>query len=154
MSIHRDGLECLSRMARLIEMARMPYPAAAPLLDPAARQLLDDRSSPPITAALLPDVRIIRAAAYHSARLRIARIGLAALEHRARAGSWPPSLVDLAPAFPGGVPRDPTSGAAFRLEREGEALRISAALDPLAPATGEGRSASKAGAHGPSWKLE
>jgi len=67
----------------------------------------------------------------HRARLGVARVGLAALEYRAAHGDWPVSLE--------GVPVDPFTREPFELVREGNALRIEAAVPWLDKYEGEWR---------------
>lgn len=57
---------------------------------------------------------------------RLARVALAAYEHRRAHGDWPATAADLAPLFPDGVPRDPYTDEPFALERDADALVIRA----------------------------
>lgn len=56
----------------------------------------------------------------------LARVALAACEHRANHGTWPLSSEDLSPLFPQGVPIDPYSGAPFLMALEADALTLRA----------------------------
>jgi hypothetical protein len=60
------------------------------------------------------------------ARGRLARLALAAYEHRRLHGSWPREAPDLAPLFPDGVPLDPFTGGPFLVEHDGDALVLRA----------------------------
>lgn len=61
------------------------------------------------------------------ARVRVARIAVAAEAHRERTGAWPATLDDLADAFGGATPLDPRTGGAFAFEVSDDgALRIGA----------------------------
>lgn len=61
------------------------------------------------------------------AATRLARIALAAAEHRAAHGDFPASLDELRPAFPDGVPLDPYTDAPFVYEKTADGVRIAAA---------------------------
>jgi hypothetical protein len=60
------------------------------------------------------------------ARGRLARLALAAYEHRRLNGAWPRAAADLAPLFPDGVPLDPFTGGPFLVEHDGDALVLRA----------------------------
>jgi hypothetical protein len=57
-------------------------------------------------------------------RCRLARIALAAAEHRATRGDFPASLDDLKWAFPDGIPLDPFTNAPFVYTRTDDGIRI------------------------------
>ncbi len=61
--------------------------------------------------------RVALSAARTDSALRLARIALAAAEHRETRGAWPSSLADLAWAFPDGLPLDRVTDAPFVYER-------------------------------------
>ena len=67
----------------------------------------------------------------HRAHLAVARLGLAALEYRAAHGEWPSGLPD--------APVDPFTREPFELVREGDALRIEAAVPWLDKYEGDWR---------------
>jgi len=75
----------------------------------------------------------------HRAHLRVARLGLAALEHRKLHGSWPEYPEGLAPLFPDGVPVDPFTHKPFEFVTDESALRIEAAVPWLDEYEGESR---------------
>ena len=77
------------------------------------------------SAAQVPDVptRFAHSIAVESCR-RLARVALAAAEHRATHGDFPASLDELAPMFPDGVPLDPFTDAPFVYERTATGVRI------------------------------
>ena len=54
------------------------------------------------------------------ARMRLARVVLAVLEHRQVEGAWPDALAD-------DLPKDPSTGAPFLYERDGDGVRLSCA---------------------------
>ncbi len=56
----------------------------------------------------------------------LARVALAACEHRDVHGVWPESAAALAPLFPGGVPLDPYTNEPFSMTLDGETLVIRA----------------------------
>ncbi len=56
----------------------------------------------------------------------LARIALAACEHRANHGDWPRSTADLSPLFADGVPVNPYTDAPFVMKRDGAALVLRA----------------------------
>jgi hypothetical protein len=58
------------------------------------------------------------------AACRLARIALAASEHRAKHGDFPASLDELKDAFPDGVPTDPFTDAPFVYEKTATGVRI------------------------------
>ena len=58
---------------------------------------------------------------------RLARIALAAAEHRATHGDFPASLDELKPMFPDGVPLDPYTDAPFVYEKTAAGVRIASA---------------------------
>jgi len=60
------------------------------------------------------------------AAARVARVALAAYEHRRLHGDWPAAAADLAPLFADGVPLDPYTEAALVLERDGDHLIVRA----------------------------
>jgi len=64
----------------------------------------------------------------HRARLRVARLGLAALEYRHEHGKWPTGPADLATLFPDGIPFDPFTCEAFEFVSDGDNLRIEASV--------------------------
>jgi hypothetical protein len=77
---------------------------------------------------VLPFPIVEKKAAETDARLRLARIALAATERREATGAWPASLDELRDAFvEGGVPLDPFTDRPFTYEVKGRALRISSA---------------------------
>jgi len=78
---------------------------------------------------LLP--RVYRQRLKHRANLAVARLGLAALECRAAHGEWP--------SGPAGGPVDPFTREPFKFVREGDALRIEAAVPWLDKHEGEFR---------------
>jgi len=61
------------------------------------------------------------------AATRLARVALAAAEHRATHGDFPASLDELKPMFPDGVPLDPFTDAAFVYEKTATGVRIASA---------------------------
>ena len=69
----------------------------------------------------------------HRAQLRIARLGLAALEFHNARGRWPKRPADLEPILPTGVPADPGTGKPFAFEIDGgsTAHRVPCALARL-----------------------
>lgn len=84
-------------------------------------------------------LRMIATAAERMAAQRLARIALAAAEHRTTHGSLPASMSDLDPLFPDGSPLDPFTDAPFLFERTAEGVRIaSRGSAPDRPGMGEG----------------
>jgi len=82
-----------------------------------------------LTTPLFP--KVFARSAESCARLRLARLALALMEHRAEKGAWPASLADLGPRFPdGAVPRNPLTSAEFAYERDGKAVRLLAPNPP------------------------
>ncbi len=80
-----------------------------------AREIWDEEGSPDREGsdwypALMAE--FVRA----DAAARLARLALAACEHRRAQGAWPATPSDLAPLFPDGVPADPFTGEPFELE--------------------------------------
>ena len=68
----------------------------------------------------------------------LARVALAACEHRAVHGAWPESAAALAPLFPDGVPLDPYTDEPFPMTLDGETLVIRARPpEGAAPKKGE-----------------
>jgi hypothetical protein len=61
------------------------------------------------------------------ARCRLARVALAAAEHRATHGDFPASLDDLKPMFPDGVSLDPFTDAPFVYAKTATGVRIASA---------------------------
>jgi len=61
------------------------------------------------------------------AACRLARIALAASEHRVKHGDFPASLDGLNPTFPDGVPLDPFTDAPFAYEKTATGVRIASA---------------------------
>jgi hypothetical protein len=61
----------------------------------------------------------------HAARMRLARIGLALLEHKQRTGSWPDAL-------PSSMPPDPYTNEPFYYKPRGSGVRV-AADAPVGP---------------------
>jgi hypothetical protein len=57
-------------------------------------------------------------------RCVLARVHLAVLEHRARIGSLPATLDELAPLFPAGVPVDPLTDEPFTYELHADGARL------------------------------
>jgi len=96
---YRRGLDVLVRASALIDLVRRDPDAA---LAEAAKAT--DRTYDRIVAAMLEKRRELLA------RLRITRIGLAVLAHRAKTARWPASL---APLFPDGIPEDPFTEQPF-----------------------------------------
>jgi len=86
---------------------------------------------------LLPKVQKSRLE--HRARIRIARLGLAALEYRKMHGAWPPYAEDLASLFSDGIPIDPFARVPFEFVPDGTTLRIEAAVPWLDEDEGEFR---------------
>ncbi len=91
-------------------------------------------------SVIRPIVQCAERLARTDAATRLARIALAAAEHRAKHGDFPASLDDLAGAFPNGVPLDPFTDAPFVYEKTATGVRISsagrlAAEPPLSDAT-------------------
>lgn len=79
-------------------------------------------------------------AAWTEAVQGLARVALAAAEHRATHGDFPASLDDLQPMFPDGVPTDVYTDAPFVYERTAPGARIASVgrlpeETPLDPAT-------------------
>jgi len=64
------------------------------------------------------------------AKSRLARIALAAAEHRAKRGDFPASLDELKWAFPDGVPLDPLVDASFVYEKTATGVRIASSAPP------------------------
>jgi len=62
------------------------------------------------------------------AHVRVTRVGLAVLEHRRREGQWPGSAAAVSPLFTHGIPDDPFTREPFALVRDGESIRIEAAV--------------------------
>ncbi len=75
------------------------------------------------TAWYANPVRMLRLA---DAAECLARVALAACEHRHTHGAWPDSTAELAPLFADGVPPDPFTSAPFRLTTDGNALVLRA----------------------------
>jgi len=115
-----DGALLLRLLAREVERAHLPYPRVRPLLEEeAGKKPVPEAGETfgPLTARLLP--RVPHAGSARSlARIRLARIALAALARKAAAGALPATLDDLAPDFPGGVPLDPWTGRPFLYDRD------------------------------------
>jgi hypothetical protein len=64
---------------------------------------------------------------------RLARIGLALLEHRQETGAWPESLAAIGERVDGAIPVDPYTGEAFLYERDDKTVRIISAGDGSGP---------------------
>jgi hypothetical protein len=83
--------------------------------------------------------RTMRNARRTDAVARLARVGLAVVEHRGKHGDYPSSLDELKPAFPDGVPTDPFTDAPFVYEKTPTGARIATAGraegDPAVDAT-------------------
>ena len=84
----------------------------------------------------------------HRAQIRVARMGLAALAHRQRHGSWPEYPEELAPLFPDGVPVDPFTLEPCEFALDNGVLRIEAAVPWLDESPDDGREDERV-----SWKL-
>lgn len=67
---------------------------------------------------------MIRRTAATDAAASLARVALAAAEVHAREGRWPSAPSDLAAAFDGPVPVDPTDGNPFTFTSDGTGLRV------------------------------
>jgi hypothetical protein len=78
-------------------------------------------------AIAIPFPKIAEMLARADAVTRLARIALAAAEHRATHGDFPASLTDLKWAFPDGVPLDPFTDAPFVYARTATGVRVSSA---------------------------
>jgi hypothetical protein len=72
-------------------------------------------------------VRVALEIARTEARVRLARIALAAGAMRAKFGALPASLDALAPSFAGGVPLDPFTDAPFEFTANASGVRIASA---------------------------
>lgn len=68
--------------------------------------------------------RIVHTLCRNEAATGLARIGLAAAEHRERHGALAATLDDLRPYFPDGLPSDPFTDAPFLYERATDGVRI------------------------------
>ena len=89
-------------------------------------------STASVVAIMYP--KLVRAITQTDAATRLARIALAAAEHRAKHGDFPASLDELKPMFPDGLPLDPYTDAPFAYARTATGARI-ASLGRLAEET-------------------
>ena len=115
--LFRDGLRALERHARAVAWVRDDLRTALPKLrgaDYAAAQGGPYRGF--FRARENGMVTLVQNRLLFLARLRLTRIGLALLAFHEETARWPASLAELAPMFPGGVPRDPGSDNAFAYE--------------------------------------
>jgi hypothetical protein len=129
--VWRDALPCLDRMAGLLKALDLPdheLMAALTATPPREPAWLDNRSVMILASDKHPTViasRRLRTVAL----TRLARIGLALLEHRQETDTWPKSLDELAERMEKGVPLDPYTGTPFLYERDGKTVRLISAGD-------------------------
>jgi hypothetical protein len=101
----------------------IPEEASWTASDEAALTAFQQSGAAPFLGGGLAMIRTLRCA---DAAEALARVALAACEHRATHGEWPRSCADLAPLFPDGVPVDPHTETPFALALEGAVLVLSA----------------------------
>jgi len=121
-SIDLDGQAPTTRLRWIREFDRYAAPerSARDVCTEAVTALVDFN---PMTVNLK---RIRRKFVHNDALTRLARVALAAYEHRVRHGDWPAAPSDLEALFADGVPVDPFTGAAFVMARDGDVLLLSA----------------------------
>ena len=120
---YEDGLRLLDAMEIAVDVIAEPYPVARKRLA-VARRLCDHH---PVSQRVIAVVETtfeeyVRALA----EIRIARIALAVLDHKASTGAWPRSLRRLSTRFPGGVPLNPLTEQPFLFIRTGDGVHLSA----------------------------
>ena len=101
-------------MAKIAEIARLPYYEAKPRMDAVEQDIGDMSRLRIISRRMLPALtRAIDAEARNEANLGLLRVGLSIEQYHNQNGTWPDSLDVLAPSLGGNVPRDPYSGQPF-----------------------------------------
>jgi hypothetical protein len=123
-----DGLELIERMDETLAWSEKPFSDGragfeelATRVDGLGRFYLFTKMF-----ASMWSVRIYERTYRHAAKVRLARIGLALLEHRQETGSWPPNLDSLKAMFGDSVPLNPLTNDAFRYERKSAKVRLEA----------------------------
>ena len=114
-------MDALERASRLAASPFRDYLAGVEAIDERART-----TNLPTVGALF-----VRKLGEVEAACRLARVALAAAEHRATHGDFPASLDDLKPMFADGVPLDPFTDTPFVYEKTVTGVRI-ASLGRLA----------------------
>ncbi len=123
---YMDALALLDGMAEAIELSEQPRERAIAGYE-ALRRRTEALGFPYIaTKGLLPiPGRAFKEFTKHAATMRLARIGLALLEHKQETGSWPDAL-------DGSMPPDPYTNKPFYYRRHGSGVRL-AADAPIRP---------------------
>jgi len=115
--LFRDGLRALERHSRAVAWARDDLRTALRQLRGA--EYAAAKGGPYRGFFRLREnsmVTLVENRRFFLTRIRLTRLGLAALAFHEETARWPDSLAELAPMFPGGVPRDPGSDNAFAYE--------------------------------------
>ena len=123
---YMDALALLDVMAEAIELSEQPREQAVAGYE-ALRRRTEARGFPYIATKMLMPIpgRAFKEVTKHTAMMRLARIGLAVLEHKQRTGSWPDALEDS-------MPPDPFTNKPFYYRRHGSGVRL-AADAPIGP---------------------
>ncbi|MGH7163506.1 MAG: hypothetical protein ACREID_08470 [Planctomycetota bacterium] len=117
-----DGVRYLRFMARAIEECEVSAEAAVQAADRLASDPLP--TAPFLHGSALLAKNVFRSYVARSAAVRLARVALALMEHRAAKGAWPASLDAIADRFEGGMPLDPYTGQPFAYKAEGGGARV------------------------------
>jgi hypothetical protein len=121
---YRSGTPCdVLRLLR--DLSRVPAQPPADCLRSVQR--LRDESRPIAEVFAVAGEAAAKQRPLLDAKLRLARVALAATERSETSDVWPASLGQLSDMFPDGIPLDPFTGRPFLYERDGRAVRIASA---------------------------